>query len=74
MVYTPKKDEIMTVRLPGEALRATVTRVVTPDRVKVRIDQIQPRVQTHGYGLGDTATCDRVKTHFGEEWVAPRNG
>jgi hypothetical protein len=68
MMYIPRVDEDLTITLPGEILRAKVTRVVDRNLVFVLIGQ--PMTRGHNFRLGDLVACRRTPGVLGEFWQA----
>jgi hypothetical protein len=68
MIFLPKANDQLNVTLPGEILRALVTRVVNQDTVIVEIGQ--PMTRSHSFRLGDLVACRRTPGMLGETWQA----
>lgn len=71
MIYLPRVGTDLTVLLPGELLRARVTKVV--DRNLVFVEIGQPMTKGHSFRLGDLVACRRTPGVLGETWQAIEN-
>lgn len=67
-MFFPKVNGDLTVTLPGELLRAKVTKVV--DRNLVFVEIGQPMTRGHNFRLGDLIACRRTPGVLGESWQA----
>lgn len=71
MMFIPRVGGDLTVALPGETMRAKVTRVL--DRHTVFVEIGQPMTRGHNFRLGDLVACRRTPGMLGESWVAMEN-
>ena len=69
-MFIPKVDDVMSVALPNEVIRARVVRVVDRDHVEAKLDQAHPFTRLHGYGPDDVVRFERQGSRFGEGWHA----
>lgn len=69
MTFMPNVGDNLTLTLPGEALRATVVRIVDEDHVMAEIIS-QPMTRGHMFRLGDVVGCTREARLWGEQWTA----
>lgn len=60
--------DVVTVHLPYEAIRATVTRVVNTSQIEAKLDVAVPFTKLHGYGPNQKLMFRREKTIFGVRW------
>jgi hypothetical protein len=67
-IFIPRVDESLNVTLPGEILRAIVTKVVNINTCIVEIGQ--PMTRSHSFRLGDLVACRRTPGVLGETWQA----
>src|ERR1019366_5188389 len=58
----------LTVTLPNESIRATVTRVVNKNVVEAALDLAYPFTRIHGYNFGDVLRFRRFGDILGEQW------
>src|SRR5580765_7051066 len=70
-MFQPTIDTVLTISLPGESLRAPVTKVIDANTVFVVLDAapLNP-AKSHSYRKDDMIACRRKRTVLGEEWVA----
>lgn len=68
-MFIPQVLSMLTIELPGEALRAMVERVVSSDSIVARIVS-QPMAKSHSYKKDDIVACRRQKAMMGEVWAA----
>lgn len=67
-IFIPRVDHELNVTLPGEILRAIVTKVVNINTCIVEIGQ--PMTRSHSFRLGDLVACRRTPGVLGETWQA----
>lgn len=68
MTYIPQPGAQLTVTLPGEVMRAMVTRLI--DRNTVLVEIGQPMAKSHNYRKDDIVACRRKFGDLGEFWEA----
>jgi hypothetical protein len=68
MTFTPRVNDDLTVTLPGEMMRAQVTRVIDKNTVIVQIGQ--PMTRSHNFRKDDLVGCRRTPGVLGESWQA----
>lgn len=71
MMFIPEVGRYLTVMLPGELMRAQVTKVVGRNLVFVQLGQ--PMTRGHTFRLGDQVACRRTPGVLGETWQAIEN-
>lgn len=70
MTYIPAEGETLTVQLPNEAIRATITRVIDKNTIEAALNLAHPFTRLHGYGFNDRARFRRTSASLGgETWV-----
>lgn len=67
-IFIPRVESQLNVTLPGEILRAIVTKVLNINTVVVEIGQ--PMTRSHSFRLGDLVACRRTPGVLGETWQA----
>jgi hypothetical protein len=67
-IFIPRVEAALNVTLPGELLRAIVTKVLDINTVVVEIGQ--PMTRSHSFRLGDLVACRRTPGVLGETWQA----
>lgn len=69
-MFMPKVDDLLTIQLPGEKIRATVKRIIDNDAILVELTYM-PMAKSHQFKIGDVVACRRVQNVlWGESWVA----
>ncbi len=66
VLVTPKVEQIITVMLPNELTRATVTKVYGPDMIEAKLDQGQPFSRVHNFQFGQCVMFKRHMAEFGQ--------
>lgn len=69
MPYTPKIGDTLTVTLPHEMIRATVSAVSSRNLITADLNLAHPFTRLHGYGFGQSLKFRRQKDMFGEKWL-----
>lgn len=67
-MFIPQEGMTLSVTLPGEIMRAIVTRCV--DRNTVLVEIGQPMAKSHNHQKGDIVACRRFRDELGECWKA----
>lgn len=69
--FVPTVDQMLTVTLPGESIRAPVIRIVDIKTVFVKLDStpLNP-AKSHSWRLGDVVAVRRKNGELGEVWEA----
>jgi hypothetical protein len=70
MLVNPKVEQVITVMLPNELTRATVTRVFHKDLIEAKLDQGQPFSRLHNFQFGQSIIFERkpAKLGVGDIW------
>lgn len=69
-MWIPGENTELTIRLPGEITRATVTKVVDPNTLIVELTSV-PMSKTHNYRFRDLLAVRRKKDYLqNETWEA----
>lgn len=69
-MWIPGENTELTIRLPGEITRATVTKVVNPNTLIVELTSV-PMSKTHNYRFRDLLAVRRKKDYLqNETWEA----
>jgi len=66
--YVPTEGEILTVALPHELIRATVTAVLDRNTIMADLNLAQPFTRIHGYSFGQRLKFRRAGDVLGEKW------
>lgn len=70
-MFTPEEGTALTVQLPNEAIRATITRVIDPNTIEAALNLAAPFTRVHGFNYGDVVRFRRTPDKmFGERWIA----
>jgi len=65
MLVIPKVEQIITVMLPNELTRATVTKVFNDSLIEARLDQGQPFSRLHNFQFGQYIMFKRHPAELG---------